>query len=101
MPVVALGPDYFDAEVASLDRLLNRGGWLPHEATQIRRAAQDRAEYVRAGLRHPTAKYWTSRIQSEVDDRTRLRYDFKNGWTLDRWAQGCWEVVGVLGFNCV
>lgn len=99
MAVVALGPDYLDAEVLALTRLLSRGGWQAHEVASIERAAQDRSEYVRAGLRHPTACYWTNRIQREIDDRTRLRYDFKAGWTLDRWATGCWEIVGVLGFN--
>lgn len=101
MAVVSLGPDYWDDEVDALSRLLSRGGWMPHEVTQIERATYDRAEQVRAGLNHPTALYWTKRIQREIDDRTRMRWDFKCGWTLDRWASGAWKVVGVLGFNHV
>jgi len=101
MSVVSLGPDYLDDEVFMLMKLLARGGWMPHEVSMIERAAQRRSEEVRAGLTSYTSKYWTRRIQSEIDDRTRLRWDAKNGWTLDRWAEGRWQIVGVLGFHCV
>jgi len=74
---------------------------MSHEVAAIERATYDRAEQVRAGLNHPTALYWTHRIQREIDDRTRMRWDFKCGWTLDRWASGAWKVVGVLGFHYV
>lgn len=94
-----LGPAHWDDELSALSRLLNRGGWQAHEVAQIQRAAQDRAEFVRSGILHPTALYWTHKIQSEIDERTRMRYDFKSGWVLDRWAEGRWQVVGVLGFN--
>jgi hypothetical protein len=97
---LVLGPAYWDAEVDSLSRLLTRGGWAPHEVAMIERAARDRAEQVRAGVMNPTAEYWTERIRS-VDERLRMRWDFKNGFTIDRWAQGCWQVVGVLGLNHV
>lgn len=101
MPIVSLGPDYIDDEVHSLMRLLNRGGWMPSEVSMIDRAIQDRAEWVRAGLTTYTGRYWTEKIQREIDDRTRLRWDFKNGWTLDRWAEGRWQVAGVFGFNTI
>lgn len=95
-----LGPVYWDAEVDSLVRLVNRGGWQAHEVATIERAIYDRAQYVRAGVINPTAVYWTERIQT-VDERLRMRWDFKNGFTIDRWAAGCWQVVGVLGFHHV
>lgn len=98
---MTLGPDYWDDEVSTLSRLFDRGGWMPHEAALIRRAILDRAEYVRSGVRNPTARYWTAKIQREIDERTRMRWDFKNGWTLDRWAEGRWQVVGVFGFNYI
>lgn len=97
---IILGPAHWDAEVDSLVRLVNRGGWLPHEVATIERAIYDRAQYVRAGVIHPTATYWTERIRT-VDERLRMRWDFKNGFTIDRWAAGCWQVVGVLGFHHV
>lgn len=100
MPIT-LGPPHWDDEVAALVRLLGRGGWAPHEVALIDRAARDRAEWVRAGVIHPTAVYWTSRIQREIDERTRMRWDMKIGWVLDRWAEGRWQIVGVLGFHHV
>lgn len=96
---ITLGPDYWDDEVSTLSRLFDRGGWMPHEAALIRRAILDRSEYVRSGVSNVTARYWTAKIQREIDERTRMRWDFKNGWTLDRWAEGRWQVVGVLGFH--
>jgi len=30
-----------------------------------------------------------------------MRWDNKIGWVLDRWAEGRWQIVGVLGFHCV
>lgn len=101
MPVVCVGPDFLDDEVFSLINLLKRGGWMPHEIAMIERAVQRRSEEVRAGLASYTACYWTGKIQREIDDRTRMRWDFKNGWTLDRWAEGRWQVVGVFGFNLI
>lgn len=101
MPVVSLGPDFLDDEVHSLMRLLDRGGWQTHEVSMIERAIQRRSEEVRAGLASHTSRYWTSRIQKEIDDRTRMRWDAKSGWVLDRWAEGRWQIAGVLGFHTV
>lgn len=101
MAIVSLGPDFLDDEVFSLMKLLSRGGWAAHEVATIERAAQRRSEEVRAGLASFTSKYWTGRIQREIDDRTRLRWDLKSGWVLDRWAEGRWQVVGVLGFHTI
>lgn len=97
---LVLGPAYWDAEVDALTRLLNRGMWSAHETAVIERAIKDRAEQVQAGVGNPTAVIWTEKIK-KVDERLRMRWDFKNGYTIDRWAQGCWQVVGVLGFNHV
>lgn len=101
MAIVSLGPDYLDAEVLCLQNLLKRGGWKTDEVAMIERAVQKRSEQVRAGLTSFTSRYWTAKIQAELDDRCRLRWDFTNGWCLDRWATGCWEVAGVFGFNTI
>jgi hypothetical protein len=99
--MLTYGPAHWDAELDALSRLLSRGGWQAHEVAQIERVARDRAEWVRAGVSNPTAVYWTERMRNEVEDRLRMRWDFKNGFTIDRWAAGCWQVAGVLGFNHV
>lgn len=91
----------WDAEVDSLVRLLNRGGWQTHEVAHIERVIRDRIEFVRSGVIDPTALYWTEKIQREIDERTRMRWDGKIGWVLDRWAQGNWQIAGVLGFHCI
>lgn len=101
MAIVSLGPDYLDEEVLCLMNLLRRGGWAPHEISMIERAAQNRSEEVRAGLTSYTSRYWTTKIKQEIDDRCRLRWDFKQGWVLDRWASGCWNVAGVFGYNYI
>ncbi len=101
MPTFTLGPAHWDDEVASLSRLLSRGGWAAHEVAMIERAARDRAQYVRSGVNNPTALYWTERIQNEIDQRTRMRWDDKIGWVLDRWAEGRWQLVGVIGFHSI
>jgi hypothetical protein len=94
-------PTHPDAEVECLVRLLDRGGWMPHEVTHIERAIRDRRAYIEGGLSSPFARRWTERLQRELDNRLRLRWDFKNGWTLDRFAQGMWQVAGVFGFNYI
>lgn len=99
--MMILGPAHWDDEVSALSRLLTRGGWATNEVAMIDRAARDRAEWVRSGVIHPTAVYWTERIQREIDERTRMRWDNKIGWALDRWAEGRWQIVGVLGFHHV
>lgn len=99
MAIVSLGPDYLDEDVLCLQNLLRRGGWAPHEVAMIERAAQMRSEQVRAGLTSYTSRYWTEKIKREIDDRCRLRWDFTNGWCLDRWASGCWNIAGVFGHN--
>jgi hypothetical protein len=90
-----------DDEVFVLMKLLDRGGWNAHETAAIDRAIQTRSEQVRAGLTSPTSRYWTDKIRREIDDRCRLRWDFTNGWTIDRWASGRWIVAGVLGFHTI
>jgi len=90
-----------DAEVVTLISMLERGLWSPTEISNIERQICDRIAAVRAGVSHPVARFWTKKIQEEVDVYTRLRWDFQNGWTLDRYSEGMWQVVGVLGFCTV
>jgi hypothetical protein len=94
-------PEWFDEEIDANISLLNRGGWMPHEVALIQRAIRERAEFIRAGIGHPTAKYWSKRIQDELDRFTRLRWDFQSGWVLDRFSDGCYHVVGVFGFHYI
>lgn len=92
-----------DLEVKTLVDMLSRGQWLPHEVTGIERAIYQRKSLVEAGLSNSTARTWTSRLQAEVDNCLRMRWDFQNGWVIDRWIQqyGCWHPIGVLGFHYI
>lgn len=92
-----------DAEVVTNVNLLARGGWLPHEVTHIERVIADRQAFVEAGLHTPTGQYWTAKLQSEIEANLRVRWDFNNGWVIDRWIRedGWWLTIGVLGFHCI
>lgn len=94
-------PIHPDAETYCLIQLLDRGGWAPHEISQIERAIRDRRAQIEGGVSSIFAKRWTDKLQKEVDKRLRLRWDFKNGWVLDRFAQDMWQVAGVFGFNYI
>jgi hypothetical protein len=89
----------FDLEAKTLVDMLARGQWLPSEVTGIERRVRDRMAQVEAGLSFAPAPRWTVKLQHEIDELLRLRWDFLHGWVVERAVAewGCWAICGVIG----
>lgn len=92
-------PDTLDIEVGTLQFMLSRGQWAPSEVAHIRRQIEDRKAQILSGLGSAHQIYWTLKVQTELDDRCRVRHDPVHGWMLDRWIDEpeCWHPVGYIG----
>lgn len=92
-------PLHPDEETLTLQRMLERGQWLPHEREPIKRQLYDRKAWVEAGVLYPGAEHWSRKLRAELDPWLRLRFDFYQGWMLERFHSECWRIVGCLGFK--
>lgn len=92
-------PEYLDIEVSTLEFMLAKGCWAPHEINHINRQLEDRKAQILGGLGSASQIYWTLELQRRLDKNCRVRRDPIHGWMLDRWVEdiNCWHPVGYIG----
>jgi hypothetical protein len=92
-----------DVEVVWMQRFLDSGQLLDlRDRAQMEQAIEVRKAEIISGLAHPVARYWTRKLQKEVERFLRMRFDPRLGFVIDRWVaeEGWWhKIPGVIGFD--
>jgi hypothetical protein len=92
-----------EVEVLTMIRILDEGGVYDlNERANIQNAIEFRKAEIVHGLDHPVARYWTKKLQEEVEPFLRMRFSVRFGFVIDRWleAEGFWhQIPGTCGFD--
>jgi hypothetical protein len=103
MSTIAVGLPTQDVEVVIAQRMLDDGKVLDlNDRASFQNAIERRKAEIVTGLADPTAKYWTRKLQKEVEPLLRMRFCPRFGYVIDRWIadEGFWhQIPGTIGFQ--
>lgn len=84
-------------------RMLDTGRVLDlNDRAAFQNAIEQRKSEILAGLADSVAKYWTRKLQKEVEPLLRMRFCPRFGYVIDRWIaeEGFWhQIPGTIGFQ--
>lgn len=103
MSTIAVGLPTEDVEVVTAQRLLDSGQVMDlNDRAAFQAMIESRKSEILAGLADSVARYWTRKLQKEVEPLLRMRFSPRFGYVIDRWIaeQGFWhQVPGAIGFQ--
>lgn len=103
MNTVHVGGPTQDVEIVTMQKFLDQGGVFDlADRAQVQDAIEQRKAELISGLANPTAKFWTKKLQKEVEPLLRMRFSSRFGYVIDRWVAeaGYWhQIPGAIGFD--